>query len=66
MRLSQMTLEQAEEAYRRGVLTQDHWEGYAHAWRVSAPRFSSLMAGYEDHPEGFAGRVADELGCGCR
>jgi hypothetical protein len=60
-----MTLEQVQFHYAAGRLGQDAYEGYAHAWRTGAVRFSSELAGFEDHDSLplMAQTVAAALGC---
>lgn len=45
--LTYLTYQQAEDLYREGVISQDEWEAFCHAWRNSAFRFSSLAEAYE-------------------
>lgn len=43
--LMQSSLEQVEQGYRAGTVTQDDFEAYTCAWRRSAVRYSTLYAG---------------------
>lgn len=65
MSLGNYPLERVQEWMHAGIVTEDQWEGYAHAWRTGAPRFSSELSGYAAHEfttEG-AREVAETLGC---
>lgn len=59
------TLERVEDAYHQGRVTEDEWEGYAHAWRTGAYRFGSTLSGYNAHefPNAATEAVAVALGC---
>jgi hypothetical protein len=39
--LAGMTLEQVENHYHQGLISQDAWEGYCWVWATSAARFGS-------------------------
>lgn len=46
-----MTLEQVEDWYNRGTITQALYEAYRHCWATGAPRFGSISDGWDATPD---------------
>lgn len=47
--LAGMTFDQVDSWYRQGVVSQEQYEGYRHAW-AAGHQGSSLSRGWEDTP----------------
>jgi len=50
-RYRRLTLDQADDFYRTGRMSQDWFEAYMHVWATSAHRYSGLHAGWTQPPE---------------
>lgn len=59
--LGRMTMEQVENWYHQGLVTQDEWEGYMYVWQTSAPRMTDAYAGYAEPSSEEVRRIGDEI-----
>jgi len=48
--LAHMTLEEADNWYRQGVVSQDQFEAYMHVWQTSCFRYSTTHVLWEEVP----------------